>query len=203
MMGPVYVITEADAPLHVAEQVRAAARGGASLIQIRDKTSSDADLTALVAHLMPEVEALGARLIVNDRVEVAMAAHAHGLHIGQSDGDPAAIRRRLPSGMLLGVSVETVDQARIVPAGVSYVGAGPLRRTATKPDHASPIGLAGLAQIVSATKLPAYAIGGIKPGDAAALKAAGAAGLAVVSAVTRAANPEAATRALLREWCAS
>jgi thiamine-phosphate pyrophosphorylase len=203
MMGPLYVITDPEAALPVVEQARAAARGGAALIQIRDKRASDADLAAQVTLLLPEMHALGARLIVNDRAEVAIATRADGLHIGQGDGDPAALRRRLPPGMILGLSIETEAQALRIPAGVDYLGVGPLRATATKPDHAAPVGLEGLARIIAAARLPAYAIGGIKPGDAAAIKAAGAVGMAVVSAVTRAADPEAATAALVAEWRAA
>ncbi len=200
MMGPVYVVTDPDAALPVTEQARAAARGGACFVQIRDKRASDADLAALVTRLLPEIAALGAQLIVNDRVEVALVTGAHGLHIGQGDGDPCAIRQRMPPGMLLGLSVETEAQARRIPAGVDYIGAGPVRATATKPDHAPPVGFDGLSLIVAAAGLPAYAIGGIGAGDAAAVKAAGAVGMAVVSAVVRAADPEAATRALVTEW---
>ncbi|HSF63971.1 MAG TPA: thiamine phosphate synthase [Paracoccaceae bacterium] len=203
MRGAIYIITDPDAPLPVAEQARAAARGGATLIQIRDKHAPDADLAALVTLLMPEMTAAGVHLIVNDRVEVALATRAHGLHIGQGDGDVVAIRRRMPPGMILGLSVETEDQARRIPPGVDYIGAGPVRATATKPDHAAPIGLEGLARIVAAAGLPAYAIGGLGPGDAAAVRASGAVGMAVVSAVTRAADPTAATRALCAEWGAA
>lgn len=200
MMGPVYVITDPDAPLPVIEQARAAAQGGAALIQIRDKDASDADFAALVKQLLPEIAAYGAQLIVNDRVEVAIATRAHGLHIGQGDGDARAIRQLLPQGMILGLSIETEAQARLIPPGIDYIGAGPIRATATKPDHAPPIGFAGLAQITATAKLPTYAIGGIGLGDAAAIKAAGGIGMAVVSAVTRAPDPIAATRALVREW---
>lgn len=203
MRGPIYVITEPDAPLPVAEQARAAARGGAALVQLRDKTALDDDLAALVRLLLPEIAALGARLIVNDRVEVALATGAHGLHIGQGDGDAVAIRHRMPLGMILGLSIETVAQAHLIPPGVDYIGAGPVRATPTKPDHATPLGFDGLAEIIAATPLPAYAIGGLKPGDAGAVRATGAVGMAVVSAVTRAPDPEAATRALLAEWRAA
>lgn len=203
MTGPVYVITDPDAPLPVPEQALAAARGGATLIQIRDKRATDDEIAALVTRLLPRVAGLGARLVVNDRIEVACRTGAHGLHVGQSDGCVAEIRRRLPHGLLLGLSIETVDQARRIPPGVDYIGAGPIRATATKPDHAVPIGLDGLAAIVAVARLPTYAIGGIGPGDARALRAAGAAGLAVVSAVTRAPDPQAATAALLAEWSAA
>ena len=203
MMGPVYAITDPHAPLPVADQVLAAARGGASLIQIRDKRAPDADLAALVTRLLPQVTALGARLIVNDRVEVAIATGAHGLHVGQGDGDATAIRRRLPEGMILGLSVENLAQAGRVPPGVDYIGAGPVRATATKPDHAAPIGFAGLAAIVAAAGLPSYAIGGLAHGDAGAVKGAGAIGMAVVTAITRAPDPKAATSALVAEWRAA
>ena len=199
-IGPVYAITDPDAPMPVADQARAAARGGAAAVQIRDKHASDAALAALVTALLPEMAALGVRLIVNDRIAVAVATGAHGLHIGQGDGDPAAVRARIGPAMLLGLSVETEAQAHLVPGGVDYIGAGPVRATATKPDHAPPIGFDGLARIVRATGLPTVAIGGIGQADAGAVKAAGAVGMAVVSAISRAPDPQAATRALLDAW---
>ena len=200
MMGPVYVVTDPDAPLSVSDQALAAARGGAWAVQLRDKRLSDDAFAALVTALLPKLDALGVKLIVNDRADVAIRTGAHGLHIGQSDGDAAEIRARLPRDMLLGLSVETVAQAGGVTGGVDYIGAGPVRATATKPDHAAPIGIDGLAQIVAVTSVPCYAIGGLKPGDAAAVKRAGAVGMAVVSAVTRAPDPCAVTRALFTEW---
>ena len=203
MRGPIYVVTDAQAPLPVPDQARAAAKGSARIIQIRDKTASDAEIAALLRAILPEMEALGVCLIVNDRLEVALALGAHGLHIAQGDGDPVAIRQRLPPGMILGLSVETEAQARLVPACVDYAGVGPVRATPTKPDHAAPTGFAGLARIVACLPMPSYAIGGLKPGDAAAVRGAGAVGMAVVSAVTRAADPLAATRALIAEWNAA
>lgn len=200
MMGPVYVVTDAQAPLSLIDQIRAAAQGGAALIQIRDKTASDDDLAALIAAVLPMVTAQGAGLIVNDRVDLAMRTAVHGLHIGQGDGDPAMIRARIGAGMLLGLSVEAEEHLAHVPAGVDYLGVGPVRATASKADHAPPIGFDGLARIIAGTSLPCYAIGGLKPGDAAAVTAAGAIGMAVVSAVTRATDPQAATRALVDEW---
>ena len=200
MKGPLYVVTDPEAALPVPDQVRAAAKGGARIIQIRDKTAPDARIAALVHALLPEMAALGVCLFVNDRVGVALAVGAHGLHIGQGDGDPVAIRRRLPPGMILGLSIETEAQARHVPPCVDYAGVGPVRATPTKPDHAAPIGFAGLARITALLPMPSYAIGGITPGDAAALRGAGAVGMAVVSAVTRAADPVAAARALIEEW---
>jgi thiamine-phosphate pyrophosphorylase len=106
----------------------------------------------------------------------------------------------MPAGMILGLSIETEVQARRIPAGVDYIGVGPVRATPTKPDHAAPIGLDGLARIVAAARLPAYAIGGLTLADAVAVRATGAIGMAVVSAVVRATDPEAATRAFVTAW---
>lgn len=200
MTGPVYVITDPGAPLPVPEQALAAAQGGAWAVQLRDKRAPDAELVALARALLERLRPLGVKLIVNDRLDVALAAGADGLHIGQGDGDPAQARARLGPGKLLGLSVETPAHCARLPHGVDHIGAGPVRATATKPDHAAPIGFDGLAAMIAQAGLPAFAIGGIGPGDAAAVKRAGAAGMAVVSAVTRAPDPQAATRALVQEW---
>jgi len=90
-----------------------------------------------------------------------------------------------------------------VPPDVDYIGVGPVRATLVKPDHAAPIGMAGLARIVAAVSVPVYAIGGLGAGDAGAVKATGATGMAVVSAVVRASDPAAVTSALLSEWSAA
>ena len=200
MIGPVYAITDPDAPISVHAQALAAARGGAWAVQLRDKHASDADLLALAQALLADLRPLGVKLILNDRADVACAAGVDGLHIGQGDGDPVQLRARLGTGKLLGLSVETLAQVGAVPPCVDYIGVGPVRATATKPDHAAPVGMAGLEAIVAKSPVPAIAIGGLGAGDAAALKQAGAVGMAVVSAISRAANPEAATRALCAEW---
>jgi len=202
-MGPIYVITDTYALPSVAAQARAAAKGGAWCVQIRDKHANDDQMADLVTMLLPEMAALGVRLIINDRVDLAIRTGAHGVHIGQGDGCPVKVRRRIGAQMILGLSVETEAQARAVPPDVDYIGAGPVRATLTKPDHAAPIGMVGLARIVAAVSVPVYAIGGLGAGDAGAVKATGAAGMAVVSAVVRASDPVAATRALLSEWSAA
>ncbi len=199
MIGQVYVVTDPGAPIPVAEQALAAARGGAWAVQVRDKTASDADLVPVVAALIDRIAPMGVRVFVNDRIEVARATGAD-LHMGQGDGDARSARDRIAAGALLGLSVETVAQCARIPDGVSYIGAGPFRATPTKPDAAEPIGPDGLAAIVAASPVPTIAIGGLTAGDVLTLKKAGAAGMAVVSAVTRAADPEAATRALLEAW---
>ncbi len=200
MTGPVYVITDPGAPLSVLDQALAAAQGGAWAVQLRDKQAGDAELIALARAMKDRLHPLGVKLIVNDRLAVALAADADGLHIGQGDGDPAQARAQLGADKLLGLSIEALDQCAHIPPGVGHIGAGPVRATATKPDHAAPIGFDGLAAIVARAGLPCFAIGGIGRGDARAVKATGAVGMAVVSAVTRAADPQAATRELVDEW---
>lgn len=199
MIGAVYVVTDTAAPAPVRDQANAAARGGAWAVQVRDKTSSDAEITHLVMALIEMLAPMGVRVFVNDRVEVARATGAD-LHIGQGDGDPRRARDRIAPGAFLGLSVDTVAQCARIPEGVDYIGAGPFRATATKPDAAAPIGTEGLASIVAASPVPTIAIGGLSIRDIHTLKQAGASGMAVVSAVTRAANPEAATRALVNAW---
>jgi thiamine-phosphate pyrophosphorylase len=184
--------------------VLAALRGGVSVVQLRDKTASDAAMVAQARRLKPLCTAAGVPLIVNDRLAVALAAGADGLHVGQGDGDVAAMRAALGPGRLLGLSIEAEAQLAAIPPGVvDYVGIGPVRATATKPDHAAPLGMAGLAAAVARSPVPAVAIGGVGLADVAALKAMGCAGLAVVSAISGAADPEAAARALADAWGAA
>jgi len=181
--------------------VLAALRGGASVIQLRDKRATDAEMIAQARRLAPRLAEAGVPLIINDRVEVALASDAAGLHIGQSDGDPRIARAAIGPGRILGLSIETETQLAILPGGiVDYIGAGPVRATATKPDHAAPIGMPGLARIAAASPVPAVAIGGVTANDIPSIKSCGCAGIAVVSAISAAADPEAAARLLAEKW---
>lgn len=200
MIPPLCFITDAGAPASVPDQALAAARGGAGWVQLRDKVLPDAEFAVLARDLLPRLRAEGAQLVVNDRVDVAIAIGAEVLHVGQSDGNPAEIRRRIGPGMILGLSVETEEHVSAVPDCVDYLGVGPVYATASKPDHATPIGHTGFAAMVARTGLPCLAIGGITARDAAPVRAAGGAGLAVVSAISRAADMEAAARDLLQAW---
>lgn len=197
---PLCFITDPTSPEAMIDQSLAAAKGGAGWVQLRHKTLPDAEFADLARTLTTALEPLGAKLVINDRVEVAIAVKAPVLHVGQSDGDPADIRRRIGPDMILGLSIETKDQIATIPPGIDYLGVGPIRATGSKPDHAAPIGLDGFADIVSQTPLPCLAIGGIKHHDAAAVKQSGGAGLAVISAISKAENMEAASRDLLYAW---
>lgn len=200
MIGPIYFITDPGAPMPVEEQAMAAARGGVSAVQLRDKSASDDEMLNVARRLRAALPGT-VKLIVNDRINVAVWSGCDGLHVGQADGDVVTIRRRLGPDRILGLSIENEAQVAAIPTGyVDYIGVGPVRATATKPDHAAPIGFDGLARIIGAAGLPAVAIGGIGPGDAGAVKLAGADGVAIVSAIARAHNPEEAARGLLDEW---
>ncbi|WP_240496923.1 thiamine phosphate synthase [Thioclava sp. F1Mire-8] len=200
MIPSICFVTDPAAPQPVVAQAIAAAEGGAGWVQLRDKTLPDAEFAALARTLVEALAPYDVPLIVNDRVAVAIEIGAAGLHIGQSDGDPAAIRRRIGPDMLLGLSIETEAQIAAVPPGIDYLGVGPIHATGSKPDHAAPIGHSGFARIVSRTDLPCLAIGGITATDAPAIRAAGGAGLAVISAISRAPDMARATRTLRNAW---
>ena len=194
----VYFVTPDGAP---DDLILAALRGGAGVIQLRDKTATDDEMIAQARRIKPAIAAAGALLIINDRLPVALAVAADGLHIGQGDGDVRQVRAAIGPDMILGLSIETRAQLAAMPADVvDYIGAGPVRATATKPDHALPMGMDGLARIVDASGVPVVAIGGLGLADVAALQDMGCAGLAVVSAIAGAADPFSATRAFVTAW---
>jgi thiamine-phosphate pyrophosphorylase len=183
----------------LAEVVAAAVRGGVTLVQLRDKEAGGRALLDQARSLKAVLDPLAVPLIVNDRVDVAVAAGAAGCHVGQSDLPAAAARALLGPEAILGVSLDAVDQVGAVdPEIVDYVAHGPLAATATKADAGRPVGAAGLAAVRARTRLPLVAIGGINAANAGEAVRAGADGIAVISAIVAAADPEAASRQLLR-----
>jgi thiamine-phosphate pyrophosphorylase len=173
----------------------AALRGGARAIQLRAQEVPEAELRSLAGRAAAACREAGALLVVNDRVDVAVEAGAGGAHLGQGDRLQGA-RERLGPRRVLGVSVSDPDQAREAErAGADYLGVT-VWPTTTKPE-AEPVGLEGLRAVVGAASVPVVAIGGVDERSAPRAVAAGAAGVAVVSAVGAAPDPEAATRRLL------
>ena len=180
-------------PLGMVETARRAVAGGVTMVQLRDKDASPAQMIETGRALKAALHGTGVPLIVNDDVEAAIAIGADGLHVGQDDRDALTARRLIGPDMILGLSVETEALAAAVdPAVVDYVGAGPVFATQTKPGHKPPIGLEGLARLIAATSLPAVAIGGLKTGHAEPVLRAGARGLAVVSAICGQPDPQTA-----------
>jgi thiamine-phosphate pyrophosphorylase len=195
------VVTDPDcgAGRTVVGVVRAALRGGAPAVQLRMKNGPGREMIALAEALLAETRRAGALLFVNDRVDVALAAGVDGAHVGQDDLPVAAARRTVPPGFLLGVSAETAELARRAEAeGADYVGVGPIYATGSKADAGDAVGVGRMAEVAAAVRIPAVGIGGITLDNARPVTEAGAAGIAVISAVMRADDPEAATRALLR-----
>ena len=192
------LVTDPSAPAGVVETAVAAARGGATLVQLRDKGADDAALLALARALRAALAPWPAKLLVNDRPDIAAAAGADGAHVGQTDAEVAEARRLLGPDAILGLSIETPEQLAAVDwSAVDYIGAGPVFATPSKPGHAAPIGWEGLATICVQCPVPVLAIGGVDASGAPAARRAGAAGLAVVSAICAAPDPEAAARDLL------
>jgi thiamine-phosphate pyrophosphorylase len=197
-----YLVLDPDlcAGIGMVETTRLAAAGGATMVQLRDKHGGTARMIETGLELKEILKNTGTLLIVNDDVDAAVAIGADGLHIGQDDMQPATARAMIGKDMILGLSVETEELAAAIdPAIVDYAGIGPVFATPTKTDHKQPIGFDGLAKLVKASPVPAVAIGGLKSEHVAPVFAAGAEGLAVVSAICGTPDPEAATLEIAEE----
>ena len=176
--------------------VEAAVRGGTRVVQLREKTLATRAFVERARALKALLSPLGVPLIINDRLDVALACGADGVHVGQDDLSPEDVRRWLPHA-LVGLSIERIDQlAAAERLPVDYYGASPVFATATKADAAPALGLEGLRALRERSRRPLVAIGGIDEHNAAQVMAAGADALAVVSALCTAPDPEAAARRL-------
>jgi thiamine-phosphate pyrophosphorylase len=172
------------------ETAREAVAGGVTVVQVRLKRASTAERITLARSLKDALRDTSALLVMNDDIEAAVQAGVDAVHIGQRDMSPALARERIGADMLLGLSVNAEGAARAIdPSVVDYAGVGPVFATPTKPDHEQPIGFAGLARIVAACPVPTVAIGGLKRQHVSDVFAAGAHGLAVVSAICGTPDP--------------
>ncbi|HEX5499669.1 MAG TPA: thiamine phosphate synthase [Thermomicrobiales bacterium] len=203
-----YLVLDPDLcrPMGMVETTRAAIAGGVTMVQLRDKRATTAEMIETGRALQRVLADTGVPLIVNDDVDAAIALNADGLHVGQDDCDVRSARERIGPDRILGVSVETEALAAALdPELVDYAGVGPVFATPTKPNHKQPVGFDGLARLVAASPVPTVAISGLKAEHAVPVLAAGADGLAVVSAICgqpdprRAAEEIAAAIAATRE----
>lgn len=195
------LVTTAVARGPVEEAAAAALRGGATVLQLREKTMPDAEMTTLGRRLAALCRASGALLIVNDRIDVARAVGADGVHLGQEDATVAAARQALGPRAVVGVSThDRPELERALADGADYVGVGAVFRTTTK-ERAVPVsGAAALAPLgarADAAGVPAFAIGGISAGNVAEVAAAGFRRVAVSAGVLGADDPRAAAAALV------
>jgi len=174
---------------------RAAVQGGATVIQVRWKDGTSAEILELTRAL---VAALPVPVLVNDRVDIALAAGAVGAHLGWDDPPLDALRPHVPTGFLLGLSVGSADEAARAPATADYWSIGPRFTTPTKRDAGAPLGPEGFAAIVrlALEGVPVIGIGGITAANARSVIESGATGVAVIGAVLGASNPEIAAREL-------
>ncbi len=174
--------------------VTAAVDGGVTMVQLRDKAGPAGALVETARALKALLAPRGIALIVNDRVDVAQAAGADGVHVGQDDLPPAAVRAILGPEAIVGLSVTAESRLAAVDPTVDYVGLGPLFPTGTKADAAAALGETRFAALRARLSRPVVAIGGITAANAARAIAAGADGVAVVSAICAAPDPGAAAR---------
>jgi thiamine-phosphate pyrophosphorylase len=185
----------------LADVVAAAVQGGVSCVQLREKNLGSQEFFAQAMMLKKLLAPHGVPLVINDRIDIALACSAEGVHLGQSDLPVVVARRLLPSKIFIGWSVESMDdvlQSATLP--VDYLGVSPIFATTTKTDTKNAWGLEGLAAVRASTRLPLVAIGGIHSGNAREVLKAGADGLAVVSALCAANDPRTAA-ANLRMLC--
>jgi thiamine-phosphate pyrophosphorylase len=182
---------------------RRCAAGGATLVQLRDKRSETRAMVEEARAIKHALVPFAVPLVVNDRVDVALAAGADGVHVGQDDMAVEDVRRLLGSGAIVGLSIKNIAEAEAAPLElIDYVGSGGVYATLSKQQKNSPIGPASLARIIEVLRrraqkvLPVCGIAGIDESNAAAVIGAGADGVAVISALSRAPDPAAAARAL-------
>jgi len=186
----------------LAELTRLVVAGGATLIQLRDKHGATRRTIEEARAIHAALAGTGVPLVINDRVDVALAAQADGVHVGQDDMRVEDARRLLGPKAIIGLSIKTVVQANAAPLGqIDYAGVGGVYATASKDNPDPPIGIAGLRDIVAALRarrrdLPICGIAGIDASNAAPVIAAGADGVAVISALSAQNDPEAAARQL-------
>lgn len=186
-------VAAAGRPL--SEVVRAAVRGGVTAVQLREKRAPARECLEIGRGLLAVCRPLGVPLIINDRADLALALGADGLHVGQGDLPVREARRQLGPDAILGLSVETEAQALEADADdADYLGVSPVFTTPTKPEADRAWGLDGLRRLRERTRRPLVAIGGINARTAAEAIAAGADGLAVVSAICAAPDPERSAR---------
>jgi len=179
--------------------VQSAVKGGISCVQLREKNCTTREFIeqALILKDFLSVQNRNIMLIINDRVDVAQALGADGIHLGQKDMPVSIAKKIVGKFMIIGISAETLDDAvQAEKDGADYIGVGPIFSTATKTDTGAPLGLEGLIRIRKTIKIPIVAIGGLNHKNAKAVIKSGADGIAVVSAIVSARDPEKSAKQL-------
>ncbi|MBP1743964.1 MAG: thiE [Firmicutes bacterium] len=166
------------------ESVESAILGGVTIVQVREKDISSRQFFEISRSLKQITDYYGIPLIINDRIDIAQAVDAAGVHLGQSDLHMLAARKILGEGKIIGISAgNAAEAAEAEKYGADYVGIGAVFPTGSKSDADDPIGIAGLRDVVSSISIPSVAIGGINNSNAADVLAAGVNGISVISAI--------------------
>ncbi|RAJ95494.1 thiamine-phosphate pyrophosphorylase [Larkinella arboricola] len=200
-MSELYLVTDTDMGCRAGHTVpyivEEACRAGVRWVQLREKTASTRAFVELAGELKRITQMYGARLIINDRVDVALAVDADGVHVGQDDMPHHLVRKLIGLDKILGLSVNNLTELQEAKgADIDYLGVAAIFPTATKQDTSSLLGLEGLREICRQTRLPTFAIGGINAGNIRDVMRAGATGAAVVSAICGHPSPYEAAREL-------
>ncbi|NMB64627.1 MAG: thiamine phosphate synthase [Spirochaetes bacterium] len=198
-----YLVTDrqlAKKPVEVV--VEEAIKGGADCVQLREKNIDTKEFVEIAQMIKYITDRYNVPLIINDRIDVALAVHAYGVHLGQDDMPLTIARKIVPHAMVIGISVSTVNEAiEAEKDGADYIGAGSVFPTSTKDDISGIIGLEGIQEIKKAVSIPVIAIGGIQIHNAEQVIQHGADGIAVVSAIVSSDNPYEAAKTLKTIIC--
>ncbi|HXQ77221.1 MAG TPA: thiamine phosphate synthase [Gemmatimonadaceae bacterium] len=174
------------------DRVAASVRGGATSVQVRLKTASSREVVEITKAIIARVDV---PVIVNDRADIALAAGAAGVHVGEADLPVEAVRRFAPAGFIIGASLGS-DAELLNAKNADYVGIGPVFASDSKNDAGTAIGVAGFEKLAALVPHPAVAVGGITADRALQITVHGAAGVAVINAIFSSDDPESATRAI-------
>ncbi len=194
----IYLVTDSElTKMPVPETVRKAVAGGVTCVQIREKSAGTREFIEIAAAVKNILAGSVVPLIINDRVDIALAVKADGVHLGQSDMPIDIARKICGQEMIIGLSAESEKDAIVAERdGADYIAVSPVFSTPTKIDTAKPLGLSGIKNIKNLVNLPVIGIGGINLSNAADVIKSGADGIAVVSAIMAADDPEKAAREL-------
>ncbi|MEC0273959.1 MULTISPECIES: thiamine phosphate synthase [Peribacillus] len=194
-----YLVTEESIAIEELTRIIAeSVSGGVSIVQLREKNNSSLSFYEKASALKQLLNELSIPLVINDRVDIALAVGADGIHIGQDDLPLPVVKKMVPEDMIVGVSVSTLEEALEAERnGADYIGVGSVFPTKTKQD-ATLMALEDLGEICRGVSIPAVAIGGITADNMSALSDSGLSGTAVVSAIMNADNPKAASESLLK-----
>src|SRR3972149_289111 len=179
--------------------VKAALDGGVKAVQLREKDMEGGELSSLAGNLRRLTSGYGARLFINDRVDVALAVDADGVHLGQNGFSPSDVKKILGKDKIVGVSTHSVSEAiKAEKSGADFITLGPVYRTPSKAKYGEPIGLEPLKKASKALRIPFFGIGGIKKENVKEVLEAGASGVALISAIFAAKNTEKAAAEIIQ-----